>query len=498
MDGGTMSFHDFNCVGSGGSGNSGGFITTGNNAPTTPAKGKYHIYNCQFTNTIARAISPGFGDYFGLIDHCLFITRPGNNFTVISGGGNSYNSWTNMSNPLGTASVNMVENCVFINNSGPGNLGNGFYDGYQGCQMAYRWNWFNGPAANGWHGYDSDVNGMRTAELYHNVFTNFNNGSGSIGKNRAGTFQCFSNWVWGISPANFQSLAPSLQMYRGVAGAYQGTYSYAGFDLTNWWSTNYEAWGAEGYVVTNIWWYSRCYDTGYFNTYFTSVNATRVTPPTDGNGPKAGWIAVGSQPNYTYGTNLSNNLTRQIKYGTNMAETIINTASAINFNLQDAGVRWSQATTNYWYNLGKNPDYWCPYYGSNYIVLRPRMDSMTNTYRYPNAFQPGTITLISKFTNFWITFPQYSCSNVCYIDGVLQPNMLNWGRDYISNVGSNSFPNYIANEMAENRDFYNDTPPAYTTLHYPHPMNLGDPIGSSGISTISLPPPPPKNLTKRN
>ncbi len=184
---------DFNLVG--GTNNGWGFINVGENTPTK-FKGKFRIHSIQMTNIIYRGFTVGYGDAFGVIDHCYLTFAPGapGSAQPISFGGNSALSWTTP-NPLGTMNAVYVEDCFIQSRT---NKGNGFWDSYEGAQFVVRHCTLDGAATAGTHGYDSSENSARSFEIYDNVVTNGKPMTPFL-EFRGGTGVVFSNVIsgWG-------------------------------------------------------------------------------------------------------------------------------------------------------------------------------------------------------------------------------------------------------------------------------------------------------------
>ena len=438
---------DLNCVGD--IANGGGFFITGGNPPCTPMRGLLHFYNIQMTNVMYRGIGMGYGDSFGLIDHCFFNIGVGAaGYNPVAFGGNEYKSWTN-SNPLGTINVCCVEDCYFRVRTG--NIGNGFFDGYNGMQATIRHCTFDGVAANGCHGYDSQPTSMRTLEVYNNVFTNINGANATICESRGGVFMCFSNTVYISSPSVMAPyIAPSFKYYRGCWGAYQGPMGYAVYLQTNGLRNAYTSQGTSPYPQPDP--------------------TPRTTNWLDGE-----TVYVGSQPYYVFDAKLSSN-NHHVKLGSTLTESVANLVAAVNLDPAGAGTQYGSLTT-------QNPDFQVISNGGNFIICLNHMDG-TNAYGWPAAFQPGVIG-VTKYTNNPTTlYPCCSYSNlVVNFDGskvnvnfIVQFTGLNYG-----------LPNYTTNLIVQGRDYYQDTRPSYTPLVYPHPLQALEGGGGSKLAQLAPP-----------
>jgi hypothetical protein len=501
---------DINFVGS--AGDSGGMVATGDNPPCTPMAGRGHFYNLQMTNVLSRGIFLGYGDSFGLIDHCYFVMPLGaGGFNPVAFAGNDYYSWLN-SNPLGTLNVCCVEDCTFLNNSG--NIGNGFFDCYNGSQAVLRHCIFDGTAANGAHGYDSQPTAMRTLELYNNVFTNQNSSSASISVSRGGVFECFSNTIW-ISggTATVQTVAPTLEYYRGANGSYQSSLGYAGYALTNFYSGTASSGTANTLTDTN----NNGATLGtirYFNEHVgkllkivsgtgagqsSTITANTVTSftisgtfspaPDNTSGyelwPQAGYaLQVGNQPRYVWqtSTTATNNISRYVLIGSTLAACLTNLMSCVNVDPAGAGVLYAAATTNT--VSGKQKDLLALRVFTSptvYITFTNILDG-TNAYGWPAAMQSGVMNVV-QYTNIGVVlYPCYSAANVAHnSDG--STTQVNFGRNFSTDYANGL--NYINNLLVAGRDYYQETLPPYTPLIYPHPLQSFE---FGGINSANVPP----------
>lgn len=465
----------------------------GPNVPTAniwDPRSVWHVYDCAFTNANAQhMIFTGFAESYGLLDHCLFWIPVGAaNWTALQSQGNGFFSWTNQTLALGTTNCSVFENNVLINQSS--SAGNGFYDGYSGGKEMIRDNYFDGGpaggASNGSHGYDSGDTAVIMAEIGCNTFTNWNGGL-AFAQTRGGLFQIYSNTVYYTNPSvTITSVYAQLEYHRGSVSEDYQSYTYQGTYQTNWWFTNNDTVTADGYLVTNIWWDRfQSNGAGYFHLDSTSTNVTAAHSAqllgANTWTPTQPFVAYGNIK-YTYTTNLSlASPAAYIKYGTNMAETIINTASMLNSNYADAGIRWSAFTTNGYLFTGFNHDVWVPFYSSNYMVLQNRMDGTNTTaipgsqtgIGYQGAMQPGTYWL-TLFTNNPIGYlPSYQWSNTVVSNGVTLASTIKFiinSREF----SSNGVVSFITNTLVEGRDFSNDVVAPYTTLVFPHPMQADE------------------------
>lgn len=428
---------DLNCIGD--SANNNGFFITGGNPPCTPMRGLLHFYNIQMTNVMYKGISMGYGDSFGLIDHCFFdVGANAGNYNCVVFGGNEYKSWTNAVNPLGTINTCVVEDCYF--RSKFGNIGNGFFDGYTGMQAVVRHCTFDGVSANGCHGYDTDATSMRTLEVYNNVFTNLNVPSYTICGSRGGVFMVFSNMIYiTTNTVTAFSTSPVFQLYRGCWGmGLEFTEGYAGYLLTNGLRLAYTPLGSGPYPLTP----------------HPQVDPT----PRTTNWVEGEVVVIGFQPTYVFNATLPST-DHHVKLGSTLAESVSNLVAAVNLDPIGAGTQYGSLTT-------KNPDLMVVSNGGNYIICQNRMDG-TNAYGWPAAMQPGVLT-ITKFTNNPVTlYPCYSYSNLVYNFNGTTTNV-NFVPDYTGDYWG--LPNFTTNLLIAGRDFYNDTRPSYTPLVYPHPL----------------------------
>ena len=434
----TFTVSDIDCINAA---SSIGFFGTGPNVPGTPLAGPVRLTRLQFTNIISTGLSIGYCGSFTLVDHCTFtIPQGAGNWICIRFYGNEFRSWTNLlSNPLGTTNANVVEDCVFINKST--NTPLEFFDGYQGCQVVVRHNYFQGPGYSGLHGYDSQVTSMRTLEVYNNVYTNI---ASYFFLSRGGVFEAFSNTIW---CSDNIGLGPKLTYYRGCYGEYQGTYGYAGYDKTNFYTTNW----VDG-----------------SSTDLSNVDLTL----------QHGNPTIGSGPAYTFTSNLSTHnagFIRYVQLGASLAESITNLVSEINWVTNDAGTKWSIGTLTSEYGRGR--DFRVTDYGTNYIVLHSVMDG-TNAYGWPAAFQAGTLA-ITEYTNQPIVrYPCFQWSNVVHYANA-SIALAKWQRDFDT---ATNRPNYITNLLAQGRDYFDDAIATnYTPLVYPHPLNTGPGLQAAAV-----------------
>lgn len=475
---------------------------TGPNVPNLSpwfSNSVWHVWDCQFTNINAgqHVIFPGFGQSFGLLDHCYFVITPNasGSWTVLQSQGNAYFSWTNMVNPLGTTNACVYENNWILNLSTA--RGNGFWDGYSGGQEVIRNNFLDGQngggAANGAHGYDSGDTSCRMVEIYCNILTNWDSGSANPFQTRGGLFEVFSNTMYYTnSSQTVTNMQPQIEYDRGASGANYSTYTYLGTYQTNWWFTNNDTVTADGYFMTNQWWdFFQSNRTGAFHYETTSTNISAAHSNQLYFNYSSGQMAIGTGK-YTFTSNLNSSTPGQtVAYGTNLAETIINFASLLNWNLADAGKRWAQNTTNFGTfgpnggisaNFGRNPDSWVPFYGSNYMVIQNAMDG-TNSFSgsqtgigYPGAMMPSVYSLTRYTNNGNLAFPMYQWSNTIVSNNVVLPVTDKFQlKDLPPQVNpSNGVPIFTTNLFQANRDYFDDVVAPYTPLVFPHPLQADE------------------------
>ena len=425
-----ITVHDINMVGDLGNGT--GFLKIGGGDPATPAKCQYHVYNIQMTNCLNHGMNVGYSDYFGLIEYCSFIlpTNAGD-FNCIIVGGNEYLSWSNAI-PLGTLNNTYIEHCYFQNQSSQG--GNGFYDGYTGAQLVVRWNAFDGTAATGCHGYDSQVTSTRSQECYGNTYTNVNYKGVYLNLSRGGLIEMFSNTIWaGASNDAPATYAPKLQYYRAVANSYQGHYGYCGVATTNY------RYGS-GPLAQNM--------TLNYTTNFMAADT----------------LGFGDSI-YTLDASLSGTA-NHVLLGADLTGTLTNLMQTINMNSAYAGTLYSAATTS-------NTTFTATGVTNAVLWLWNKLDG-TNQYGYPAAMQEGVWYQL-KYTNYPVyQFGCYSCSNLVHL---YSGGTTNINFNYADPMTGT--PDYMSNILVINRDYFQDTLPAYTPFGV-HPLS----INQSGVQPL--------------
>ena len=410
-----------------------GFINIGKNLYTSYYTNQFVIYNVRFENISGRALGLGYMNANGLVKSCSFFTTSGN-FTVISFGGAGYWNWTNSVNNIGTTNTVVIEDCYFWTTN---NIGNGFIDGYDGCQIVLRHNVFDGTAANGPHGYESDQTSVKSVEAYNNIFINQNSDSANVMLTRGGTEYWFSNTIYAISPKTSATVSSVLDYYRACNGSYQGAYGYAGYPMTNFPIQVSGNWTNPPVLVTN-WVAGQTWQVGNTKYIFDSV--------------------------------LTNSLLNHVLLGSDLAHSITNLSYAINWDLTQCGTLWSQASTNGdWWDNSRNADLGVWLIDTNIMIMTNVMDGPYSSGGYPAAFQIGLYSM-TKFTNSPVTMkPCYSWSNTWYLNGALQAGTVNFVVAY--NAANCNGTNNVTQLMQQNRDYYNDTiTPGYTPLVYPHPL----------------------------
>ncbi len=416
-----------NCV-EAGSNNT--FFAVGQNNPGTPLIGPVRLYNLSLTNITFWGMSIGSCDSYTLVDHCNFVVIPNPGWNCIVLYGNQWFSWSTNGNQLGTMRNNVIEDCTFKNNSG--NVGNGFFDGYNGGAAVFRHCTFDGNAATGVHGYDSTVTSFKSLEVYNNVFTNVDNLMCGC---RGGELQYFSNTVYCVNPSSSGqgNAGPGVDYYRAVAGvpAVVAQLGYPGVTITNHYSTNWV-------------------DSQYLQIGF---------------------------PNYTFYTQISSgghqNVSGAILLGSDLPHSMSNLVSCLNADPTGAGAVYTAISTNA-YPVGKSPNNDMLTHtdstGTNLYLLN-RLDG-TNVYSgsiagYPAAMQPGVITMGFRTNNANVVYPCFQWSNTIHYSDSVVTNIV-WVN---KTAGVALQPNYATNLMVEGRDYINFMVATnYTPLQYPHPL----------------------------
>ena len=457
-----------------------GFLSFGNpgyyNIAPRPFPGPVHVYNIQMTNLCSRGITIGFGDSFGLVDHCFFDTALGHpGWQAINFGGNGFLSFTNPI-PYGTTNAVYVEDCYFRNRyftNAHTKGGNGFWDGYRGVQAVVRHSIIDGDANTGTHGYDSDMIGCRTRETYLNIFTNQTARSGlEIDLVRSGSLLVWSNSIYfndtaDLARAVYKSM--KLQLYRGSCsegfwpnpgapgflwfGGYNPVYCFTNIDGQNVQVSVYAHPGAPLYVRTN--------------------------KLSDG-----GSIQFG----LGYPCYMRNNISRGhdlVKVGKTLAETLSNIMLYINAhgtspysdNISSDSPGYGTA-----YSAGshRNHDFRVVAITANSLTLQNIMDG-TNAFGYPLAFQPGVVGMTPYTNTGVVMYPCYSWSNTVYGSNGLALGTLNFVNHYSLHKLCSSSINNSTNLLAEGRDYFQNTvAPGYVALAYPHPLQAR---GGAGVSS---------------
>ncbi len=450
--------------------NSIGFISFGDlgyfNIAPRPFPGPVHVYNIQMTNICSRGITMGFGDSFGLIDHCFFDTALGHpGWQSINFGGNGFLSFTNPI-PYGTTNAVYVEDCYFrnryytnLNTKG----GNGFWDGYRGVQAVVRHNIIDGDANTGTHGYDSDMIGCRTRETYLNIFTNQTFSSGlEIDAIRSGSLLVWSNSIYytdtsDLARAAYKSV--QLTLYRGSSsqafwpnpwcpgflwfGGYDPVYKFANIDGRNVRVSVYAHSGAPWYVRTN-----QLSDGGsiQFGLGYPCYMRTNISRGRD-------LVKVGS----TLAGTLTNIMLYINAHGTNPYSDYISADSPGYGTAYSAGSH-------------RNHDFRVTTISTNGLTLHNIMDG-TKAYGYPLAFQPGVVGMTPYTNTGVVMYPCYSWSNTVYGSNGLALGTLNFVNTYALPSWSTSSFNHSASLLVAGRDYFQDTvAPGYVALPYPHPL----------------------------
>jgi len=407
------------------------FFSVGPNNPGTPLAGYVRLYNLSLTNMLFYGMSIGSSDSYTLVDHCNFVVAPGaTNWNCVVVYGNQWFSWSTNGNQLGTIRQNVVEDCSFLNNSG--NVGNGFFDGYNGGALTWRHNLCDGNAATGNHGYDSAVTSMKSMEVYNNIFTNIDNlcfGS------RGGAWLFFSNTVYGLNPSSGGqgNMGPGFDYYRAVAvvPSVQQTLGYPGLTFTNSYSTNW----------------------------------------TDGTDLQIGFSHYTLYSSITTGGHQ--NVSGAVLIGSDLPHTMTNLVACLNADT-GAGSVYTAISTNA-YPIGKSPnnDVSChtDSTGTNLYMLN-KLDG-TNVYSgsiagYPAAMAPGVLTMSFR-TNYPapVVYPMFQWSNVLHYSDAVVTNIV-WVDRF---EGDSHVPNYSTNLLQRNRDFFDAMIATnYTPLQYPDPL----------------------------
>jgi hypothetical protein len=191
----------------------------------------FRIDNCMFCGTMFRGRDIDvYNSACGVIDHCsAWLGRPSNNSFIVV----THSDWDNMSygngswyapSTLGSSNVVCLEDCTFVND----HFGPGVTDGYAGARYIMR-HCLVIESKFDTHGTEGSViRGIRTFEVYSNVFEYPNNDGGVGVSIRSGT-----GVVWGNVFSNVSGVC-QLYAYRTITGV--APFWYA--DGTNIWDHN--------------------------------------------------------------------------------------------------------------------------------------------------------------------------------------------------------------------------------------------------------------------
>ncbi len=406
-----FTIRDINCVGH--AANSGGFFILGRDGFANG--GFYHVYNIKMTNVVGHGISIGRGQAKGLIDHCYFVSQPGNP-QPIEFYGDGYASWASP-NPLGTDLAAYVEDCYFDNGN---NNGNGFFDAYDGSQLVFRHNFCNGNAPTGVHGYDSQATSGRTWEVYNNIFTNITPSVFCL-QMRGGTGVVFSNTV--STGTGTGGGMCELMYYRAcdINDSVVALYGFPGRPVVCTYASNP--------VDTQL--------SGFGQTKYRFVSS----------------LSGYSGPVDVYGGGF-------VKIGATTAETMTNLYACMKLG---AGVGTAYATgAQYGHDF-------LPYsVQTNGVTLRNALDGNQNAFGYPANQQHAVLFSYplssSTYTNPQVMWPCYAWGNT--LNGVSENFTLQDDTDICSHN--------ITNLTKLGRDYFNTmpAPEVYTPYVYPHPLQV--------------------------
>lgn len=422
-----FTIHDLNCIEN--AANSFGFWDLeGTNT--------FHVYNLQMTNILSRGVNWGASGSRGLIEYSRFISASGSPQSI-SFAGWGYHNWTN-ANPLGTTNTLCVENCYFENQL---DLGNGYFDAYDGAQLVFRHNDCVGYAPSGVHGYDSQPTSCRTWEIYSNSFSNYRANSVVI-ELRGGTGVVYGNTASGSD--NFCQLA----YYRSCASAHSSSvdsYGVPGQGQSITFTGNPTNNQIAGILVKTSYPFKSVY--------------TPNSNPTGLNGYGGGNVVIGST----------------------LLETLTNLYNCINQG-PGSGVTWAPSASVD-SGTGFNHDFLAiAITGGNTIVLTNALDGNTDQYGYPANQQTGVIKSYplssSSFLNDQELLPAYSWNNT--LNGT--------NAEFTLKDDTLACNHNITNLVKLNRDYFVDTAmPGYTPLVFPHPL--------SAFPGTNTPPPTPTGFS---
>jgi hypothetical protein len=409
----TFNIANFNVIGA--MSDTGGFISVGGNAPATPMTAPTHIWHVRMTNCLARGISMGSCDAFGLIEYCQFWhPASSGSFNSVAFFGNEYSSWATP-NPLGTTNVVCVENCD-VKTFGHG--GNGFFDCYNGAQMVWRHNTMSGTANNGAHGYDSQVTSVRTGEIYDNLTTDLTPGGATSLDWRGGTVLFFRNQLYGDAVPG--AVIPLLKYYRGCEGIVN--------TISNW------------------------------------VATPQVVTWTE-NPPEGSRYPFIFGPDYVIRNQLTTddvNQQRWVLRGATLAETISNLVMCINLNPAGQEKKYTAVSE-------PNNDVRVTAFDDRSLTLVNVQDGPYE-FGWPAAQQHGVINVFPS-TNLKARFPCY------FWDNTYNAAPLDVGIGFASDACNGH--NNVTNLVRFGRDVYADTQPGwrgvprdYEPLVFPHPLSI--------------------------
>lgn len=452
-------------------------------ADTAVIKGPIYIHDCAFPNTERASIDIGGGGGTGLIYHCSFANRVGSAGNEVVVHGNGWTSWVNQSNPMGTTNLVQIESCTFSHAGG-----NGHMDGYNGANSRYVDCDFDGPGANGVHGYDSQPTSCRYSEMYNCRFNTYTGGN-LLFALRGGVGIWLNNTCTG-SGLTTNGINWLLQNYRAgnTTILQSSSLGFVGYDHTNLFSgvatggsstTLLDAnRGPELYKdMSSGWTLYLVSGTGsgqsatitnhplgqYTITGGTFSPAPDATTHYEIGPTDLQSLLVGFQPVYTFTTNIStHNFNRYVLLGATRAETWTNLFSCINRDPAGSGVKYAAVTSTT--ASGKQTDVTAVSLTATTLVTHNFLDG-AGFDGYPSCQQPGMLWM-TKYTNSPSSvFGCYSSNNM--LNGTAA---INFELAFKTLVGDNGYTNVLL-QLQEGRDFFsNQLPPGYTQIPFPHPL----------------------------
>lgn len=472
---------DLNLVGN--SSQTGGFISVGANVGTK-FNSWYEIARIRMTNCIARGFSLGYGDAFGYVHDMQFEFPSGaGNFNAFQFGGNGFRSWTN-ANPIGTTNFVYVLDSTFTNRGTQ--IGNGFFDCYNGSQVHIQRDKFDGNAATGAHGYDSQPTSARVGVVMSNIWTSLTSAALPL-ELRGGSWQMQGNTFSGTLALD---ACESLSYYRDSWGSYQSGLSYPGYALTNWFQGKAVSATASSITCsnfpsgTNIGSYAvqlagDSSGKGDFNGFGRAITITGgtgsgqvriissasmgsqtspslltlnvstnwTTNPDSTSTFELGFVDgsqfnVGNLPAYSFvaTTNQFATIARQVLLGTNLNQTLDNLLRCVNLDPTGSGVVFSAYTVTA--STGPNADFRGLTHTTNSITWTNQMDGPNG---YPGAMAPGVISQFAGTNSGQAVFP---CVTV---NDTLNGSNINFGLKW--QASSTLGPVFI-DDVQNGRDYY--------------------------------------------